>query len=223
MAAWRCKLKHQPLTDFLSHLKEHLPEAAPVRIEKLQQVAFQVPVDQTGTIATIQVTRAAGGQTVQSGLFTAIVAPTAPGMNGQNVNGLSLGAFLSSSNAQITFNSPAQQGDTLRITGTGFGAVNPGNRLRRGATVIAAIQRRGRSEGHRGRRKRHGDLGDTAGGEWEQCRSGRLRSGDFPSARDGAGWNTIGGGERRWSQRLSGKPAGGVPRPERDHGGQLGE
>src|ERR1017187_5579260 len=88
-------------------------------------ITFQIPVDISGSTAAIQLTRQTGGQTLQSNIFSATVAPTAPGLFTTAVGGLNLVTALDSSYIQITASNPARPGDTLIVYGTGLGPTNP--------------------------------------------------------------------------------------------------
>jgi uncharacterized protein (TIGR03437 family) len=98
---------------------------APTRSESATSVVFQVPVDVTGTTATVQVNRTTGGQAVQSAVFNTPVALTAPGLQTSTIGGVTLGLIFDSSNNQITPDNVAHTGDLVRVQGTGFGVVNP--------------------------------------------------------------------------------------------------
>ncbi len=100
-------------------------KAVAVRSVSAPSVAFYVPIDLTGTGATVQVTRAIGGQTLQSAPFSATVASTAPGLFTTNVNGVTLANFQDSTGAVYTAANPAKPGDFVKALGTGFGVTNP--------------------------------------------------------------------------------------------------
>ena len=99
-------------------------KAAPLYFTSPTQINFQIPVDVSGTGATIQVTRQTAGQTLQSSPFNATLAPTAPGLF-TLVNSSNIVAAMDSLSNLISPSNPARPGDTVTIYGTGFGATNP--------------------------------------------------------------------------------------------------
>jgi uncharacterized protein (TIGR03437 family) len=96
-----------------------------VRAENAGQVTVFLPMTLTGTTATVQLSRVVGGATLQSAVFNATVAPTAPGLFTTNVNGVTLGNFQDASGAVFTPTAPAHAGDAVKAPGTGFGVTNP--------------------------------------------------------------------------------------------------
>lgn len=97
-------------------------EAAPLFLVTDGQISLQVPVDLTGTSATLQVTRVSAGQTLQSAIVTLPDAPTAPGLF---TIGNGIGAFLDSSSNVISTSNPARPGDIVSVYGSGFGVTKP--------------------------------------------------------------------------------------------------
>jgi len=53
------------------------------------------------------------------------IVPDAPGLFGQAINGQTMAVAFHADGTAITANSPAQQGETITIYGTGFGASTP--------------------------------------------------------------------------------------------------
>ena len=105
-------------------------KAAPLFVVLASEVNFQVPVDITGTTATLQVTRQTGAQTLQSAVVNVAVAPTAPGL-------------FTDGNGALVPSSTAQPGDTASAFGTGFGVTNPvvasGNAATGQVAVVAPV------------------------------------------------------------------------------------
>src|SRR4051794_14084455 len=91
-------------------------QQAPMTFAKWGQLTFQVPVDLSGTSATVQTTSRIG-ETV-SAVVTVSVAPTAPGLytSGAILNGTTFGAFFAQTGA-FSSSQPAKPGDTISILG----------------------------------------------------------------------------------------------------------
>ena len=118
--------------------------AAPILMTLATQLLFQVPVDITGTSATVRVTRQTGGQTLQSTVATVPVAPTAPGLSTWNSSGRGPGAFADSKGKLVDVSNPTHPGDVLIAYGTGFGATNPvvnsGSPATQVSRVVASVK-----------------------------------------------------------------------------------
>jgi len=101
-------------------------KAAPMYFASSSEVIFQVPVDLSGSTATLQVTALVNGQTLQSAIATVPVAAAAPGICTVTQNNLTIGAFTrTAAGTLISASSPALPGDALTVFGTGFGQTNP--------------------------------------------------------------------------------------------------
>src|ERR1017187_3632640 len=123
-ATTQCSVTNKPLPTSCGGASVSVSgKLAPLFFASGGQVSFQVPVDITGTSAAIQVTRQAGGQTLQSNTLNAPLAPTAPGLFTSGSGGLV--TALNSTSAIISVSIPAKPGETIIIYGTGFGATNP--------------------------------------------------------------------------------------------------
>jgi uncharacterized protein (TIGR03437 family) len=84
------------------------------------QINFQLPADFPPGPAVLTVI--APSQTLNAS-FT--VAPNAPGLFQQTVNNQNFAVALHADGSPVNGGSPAQQGETLTLLGTGFGSTNP--------------------------------------------------------------------------------------------------
>ena len=98
--------------------------AAPLFFVSASEINFEVPVDLSGTTATLQVTGMVNGLPVQSAIVSIPAAATAPGLFTLSNAGIGLGVFLNSGYT-VTATNPAHPGDALELVATGFGATNP--------------------------------------------------------------------------------------------------
>lgn len=103
------------------------PIFSAIGVNGQSQIAFEAPVDLSGSTATLQVTTQVNGQTLQSAIVMIPVAAVAPGMfSYTTANGLTFGAIIRTADGKlITTSNPALPGDTLTAYGTGFGGTNP--------------------------------------------------------------------------------------------------
>jgi uncharacterized protein (TIGR03437 family) len=108
------------------------------------QITFQVPVDISGSSASVQVTIQAASQTLQSNVVTVPIVPTNPGLFTLADGNTILGAFemiktvtldpaicviigncTAMEVVMVNQSAPAHPGDTVHIFGTGLGASDP--------------------------------------------------------------------------------------------------
>lgn len=98
--------------------------AASLLTVQTSRIDFEVPVDVSGSTATIQVIGQVGGQVIQSGVVSVPVAVAAPALYATTLNGLTIGSFSGVSGTTISPAFPALAGDILVVVGTGFGKPN---------------------------------------------------------------------------------------------------
>ena len=100
-------------------------KSAPLHVVSPTQVQVQAPSDLTGSSATLQLSRQASGQTLQSPVINLSVAPSAPGLFTTNSTPNGIGTFLAAAGTPVDAAHPARTGDVVIGYGTGFGVTNP--------------------------------------------------------------------------------------------------